>query len=174
MDVRLTPTRRTVLLGTAGAAGLAALAACSSSGGTTAAGASTSSGAASTSGSASTDSTAAAPASDSAAGAPSSGSGGTTLVSLDSIKVGEAVSVKLPDGKPGIVARPTDTTAVAFSAICTHMGCTVAPAGQELDCPCHGSVYNATTGAVIKGPAPKPLPAVAVHVSGGQVVTGSA
>ncbi len=169
MDVPPTATRRAVLVGTAGAAGLAALAACSSSGGTSAAGSSVTSPAGTSS---SQDAASSARLRSSSAG--SSGPSGTTLVALDSIKVGEAVSVKLPDGKPGIVARPTDTTAVAFSAICTHMGCTVAPAGKELDCPCHGSVYNATTGVVIKGPAPKPLPPVAVHVAGGQVVTGSA
>jgi Rieske Fe-S protein len=94
-------------------------------------------------------------------------------VALDKIKVGEAVSVRLPDGTPGIVARPTASTVAAFSAICTHMGCTVAPAGSELDCPCHGSVFDALTGAVKQGPAARPLPAVAVHLAGGEVVTGA-
>src|SRR4051794_17030824 len=95
------------------------------------------------------------------------------LVALDSITVGEAVSAKLPDGSRVIVSRPTDATAACFSAICTHAGCTVKPAGKQLHCPCHGSVYNAVTGAVISGPAPSPLPPVAVHVAGGQVVTGA-
>jgi Rieske Fe-S protein len=96
-----------------------------------------------------------------------------SLVKLDDITVGEAVSAKLADNSPVLVARPTSTTAACFSAICTHMGCTVLPAGKELHCPCHGSVYNAVTGAVIHGPAPRALPPVAVHVAGGQVVTGS-
>ena len=91
---------------------------------------------------------------------------------LADIKVGEAVSAKLSDGSKVVVARPTETTAACFSAICTHMGCTVKPAGKELHCPCHGSKFNATTGAVIHGPAPKPLPSVAVHVVAGEVVTG--
>ncbi len=59
---------------------------------------------------------------------------------------------------------------MAFSALCTHKGCTVAVKAAELDCPCHGSKYNALTGAVINGPAPKPLPPVSVTVSGGNVV----
>jgi Rieske Fe-S protein len=54
------------------------------------------------------------------------------------------------------------------------MGCTVAPAGAELDCPCHGSRYNALTGAVLQGPAPRPLPGVPVHVADGNVIAGSA
>lgn len=62
---------------------------------------------------------------------------------------------------------------MAFSAICTHLGCTVAPAGNRLDCPCHGSVFDAFTGKNLSGPAPRPLPGVVVHVAAGQVLTGS-
>jgi cytochrome b6-f complex iron-sulfur subunit len=104
-------------------------------------------------------------------GGSSTESGGSAkaLATLASIKVGSAVSAQDGDGNPIIVARPTADTAVAFSAICTHQGCTVAPAGSELDCPCHGSRYNATTGKVLGGPAPKPLPAIAVSVRNGQV-----
>jgi Rieske Fe-S protein len=74
------------------------------------------------------------------------------------------------NGKPIVVAQPTAGKVVAFSAICTHRGCTVAVAGVQLHCPCHGSRYDALTGAVINGPAPRPLPAVAVEVSGNNVV----
>jgi Rieske Fe-S protein len=98
---------------------------------------------------------------------------GQSLVALSAITLGEAVSRQLKDGSPVLVSRPTDTSAACFSAICTHEGCTVAPAGQQLRCPCHGSVYDATTGAVIRGPAPRPLPQVAVHVADGDVVTGA-
>jgi Rieske Fe-S protein len=52
------------------------------------------------------------------------------------------------------------------------MGCPVKVAGTELNCPCHGSKYNALTGAVLHGPAPKSLPSVAVAVQGGNVVAG--
>jgi Rieske Fe-S protein len=103
-------------------------------------------------------------------GSGGSGGGGHALISLDDIPVGSAKSVRLPDGSPGVVARPSATTAACFSAICTHMGCTVAPKGQELDCPCHGSRYNAFTGAVLQGPAPKPLKKIDVTVANGKVV----
>ena len=108
-------------------------------------------------------------------GAPTSaaaGSRGAPLAKLSDIKVGEAVSAKGADGRPIIIARPTATTVAAFSAICTHQGCTVAPAGKELDCPCHGSVFNATTGAVIGGPAQRSLAPVKVTLSGEDVVAG--
>ncbi len=78
--------------------------------------------------------------------------------------------MKLPNGKPGIVTRLSSTSAVCFSAICTHMGCTVAPKGAELDCPCHGSRYNIKTGAVLNGPATEPLAKIPVTVSDGKVV----
>lgn len=93
-------------------------------------------------------------------------------MALDKVPVGGAVAAKGADGKPIIVAQPTAGKAVAFSAICTHMGCTVNVAGADLDCPCHGSKYNALTGAVLNGPAPKPLPSVAVKVENGNVVAG--
>ena len=51
---------------------------------------------------------------------------------------------------------------VAYSKICTHVGCPVALYEQtthHILCPCHQSTFDATTGAtVIFGPAPRPLP----------------
>jgi cytochrome b6-f complex iron-sulfur subunit len=106
-----------------------------------------------------------------AAGSSDSSSSGA-LAKLSDVPVGSAISAKGADGKPIIIAQPAKGTVKAFSAICTHQGCTVAPAGAQLHCPCHGSVFNAETGAVIQGPAPSPLPAVAVKVSGDDVVAG--
>lgn len=105
----------------------------------------------------------------------SSGGGGPArpLVALADVPVGGAVSATSPDGRPIIVAQPTAGTAVGFSAICTHMGCTVTPAGKQLDCPCHGSVFDAATGKNLSGPAPRPLPPYTVHVSNGQVLSGA-
>jgi Rieske Fe-S protein len=93
------------------------------------------------------------------------------LATLADIEVGKCVSAKLPDGKAAIVSRPTAETAAAFSAKCTHNGCTVAPAGNELHCPCHGSKFNALTGDVIQGPASKPLEKINVTVANGEVRT---
>jgi len=100
------------------------------------------------------------------------GSGAGPLAKVADIPVGGAISAKGADGKPIIVAQPTAGTVVAFSAICTHQGCTVAPKGAELDCPCHGSRFEAATGKVLAGPAKQPLPSVAVKVSGADVVAG--
>lgn len=103
---------------------------------------------------------------------PNGSAAGDGLVQLADVPVGGAVSAKAPDGKPIIVAQPTAGKAVAFSARCTHMGCTVKPAGAKLQCPCHGSQYDALTGKVQHGPAPAPLAAFPVKVEGGAVVAG--
>lgn len=111
-----------------------------------------------------------APPSSPAASSAPAGTGGTTVVALADVPVGGSVAAKV-DGKPVLLAQPTAGRVVCFSATCTHQGCTVAPAGAQLKCPCHGSVYTAATGAVEHGPAPAPLAPVAVKVSGGDVVT---
>jgi cytochrome b6-f complex iron-sulfur subunit len=104
----------------------------------------------------------------SAATTPSA-TGPAVLATVASIPVGNAVSATL-DGKPILISQQVAGQIVAFTAICTHQGCTVAPAGKEFKCPCHGSVYNAATGAVITGPAPAPLAAIPVKVQAGNVV----
>jgi Rieske Fe-S protein len=138
------PSRRTVLAASAAGAGALAVAACSPSSGS------------------GHQATVSAPA------------GGETLTALSAVPVGGCRGVDLPgnDG-PAIVSRPSASTVACFSAICTHQGCTVQPAGKQLQCPCHGSVFDAFTGAVINGPAPSPLPRIAVQVQGGNVVTAT-
>jgi ubiquinol-cytochrome c reductase iron-sulfur subunit len=55
---------------------------------------------------------------------------------------------------------------VAYSKLCTHLGCPVGLYEQELEllvCPCHQSMFNVRNGAVPQfGPAPRPLPQLAL------------
>lgn len=115
-----------------------------------------------------------APTSSGTAGAGGATDGGAAasggLAALADVPVGGAVAAEGPDGKPVIVAQPTKGEVVAFSAICTHQGCTVAPAGKILQCPCHGSTYDLATGKNTGGPAPRPLTEIAVTVKDGEVV----
>jgi cytochrome b6-f complex iron-sulfur subunit len=97
--------------------------------------------------------------------------GGGALAKLADVPVGGAVAAQGPSG-PIIVAQPTAGQVVAHSAVCTHAGCMVAPSGAQLACPCHGSMFDAFTGAVVRGPATAPLAAVPVKVSGQDVVAG--
>ena len=57
----------------------------------------------------------------------------------------------------------------AFSAICTHAGCTVQFTGTQIYCPCHGGAFSAASGSVVAGPPPTPLPEYAVSVQNGYI-----
>jgi Rieske Fe-S protein len=73
-------------------------------------------------------------------------------------------------GPKVVVTQPTAGEFKAFSAVCTHMGCIVSQVSNgTIDCPCHGSQYSITTGDVVAGPAPMPLPAEQIKVSGGSI-----
>ena len=57
----------------------------------------------------------------------------------------------------------------AYSTKCTHLGCQVALKDGVLRCPCHGSQFDPLSGAVVKGPAKKPLKRLEVAVEDGVV-----
>ena len=66
-----------------------------------------------------------------------------------------------------VVTQPTSGDFKAFSAVCTHQACVVSDiANGTINCACHGSEYDITTGAVKRGPATKALPEKSVTVSG--------
>lgn len=93
------------------------------------------------------------------------------LIPLADVPVGGVASVTI-DRRPAFVARPTADTVRAFSAICTHQGCTVVAAGDLLLCPCHRSHFELLTGKVLRGPAVKPLAPIDVAVDGDSVILG--
>jgi Rieske Fe-S protein len=69
-----------------------------------------------------------------------------------------------------VLIRSANGTVHAFSAVCTHQGCTVTSvADNVITCPCHASRFSAKTGDVISGPAPRPLPVINVDVRNGEV-----
>ncbi len=69
-----------------------------------------------------------------------------------------------------VITQPTAGTYKAFSAICTHQGCTVSSVAQgQIDCACHGSAFDAATGAVVNGPAKSPLPEKKITVADGSI-----
>jgi Rieske Fe-S protein len=103
--------------------------------------------------------------------APASDVAGQEVAALADIPVGGSIDATM-GGAPVLLSQPTAGKVVAFSAICTHQGCVVAAAGSQFECPCHGSVFDAATGAVDRGPARTPLPQVAVTVDGDRVIAG--
>ncbi|KQW03532.1 hypothetical protein ASC66_17490 [Leifsonia sp. Root4] len=95
---------------------------------------------------------------------------GTEIAKLSAVAVGESIGVVV-GGASLLIAQPTAGDVVAFSAICSHQQCIVAPAQTEFHCPCHGSRYDAATGDVLEGPAINPLTPVPVSVDGDSIVT---
>ena len=83
---------------------------------------------------------------------------------------GQAATYADPaNGSPDILIRGSDGSLKAFSAVCTHAGCTVGYENGTIVCPCHGGEYNAETGEVIAGPPPAPLEPKKVVEAGGEI-----
>ncbi|WP_328324230.1 Rieske (2Fe-2S) protein [Kribbella sp. NBC_00382] len=102
----------------------------------------------------------------SSSGTPSSGGGGAVLGPVGDVPVGGGkVFDKI------VVTQPKAGEFKAFTAVCTHAGCLVRTVeNNTINCPCHGSKYSAEDGSVQGGPAPSPLAAIQVTVSGGNIL----
>jgi len=97
---------------------------------------------------------------------------GTKIVKLTSLKVGAARNFVASNGAPAILFR-TKKGVFAYSAICTHQGCTVSysTSSKTLKCPCHGAEFDPNkSGQVVNGPAETPLGKVKVAVKGAWVI----
>ena len=60
----------------------------------------------------------------------------------------------------------------AIGNVCTHMGCMLSDGvleGENVKCPCHGSVFDVKSGMIVNQPAKKPEPAFQVKVEGDQI-----
>jgi len=81
-----------------------------------------------------------------------------TLKDAQKLPAGSALMFKF-GSSPAMLIHHQDGSWVAFSAVCTHLGCTVQfePQMNRIHCACHGGVYDPRTGANVSGPPPKPL-----------------
>jgi thiosulfate dehydrogenase [quinone] large subunit len=97
---------------------------------------------------------------------------GTKIIKLASIKVGGTHNFVASNGAPSVLFR-TQKGVFAYSAICTHEGCTVnySAASKTLKCPCHQAEFDPNkSGQVVNGPAKTPLGKVKVAIQGAWVV----
>ncbi len=112
-------------------------------------------------------------------GAPEAGGGetvaqvqsGTAIAQESDVAQGSALEFTDEEGgQPAVLVRLESGDFVAYSAVCTHRQCTVGYSEGNLSCPCHGSVFDPTSGgAVVNGPATQPLPEIPVEVRDGEV-----
>jgi cytochrome b6-f complex iron-sulfur subunit len=76
-------------------------------------------------------------------------------------------------GSSAVLVRKSGGELVAFSAVCTHLGCIVQWEKQKQSflCPCHAGLYSAD-GKVVSGPPPKPLARIPLAVANGVITVG--
>lgn len=99
-------------------------------------------------------------------GAAASASAGLT-VNTAAIPVGGGAIFADTDT---VITQPSEGEFKAFSATCTHAGCTVAAVTTTISCDCHGSQFSITDGSVVKSPAGRPLAAKTATVQGDSVI----
>lgn len=91
------------------------------------------------------------------------------IVAVDQVPVGGGF-INTEQGV--VVTRLAEDQWHAFSATCTHASCLVSSVSSSgIVCTCHGSTFSPTDGSVLGGPASSPLPAKAVSVRDGWVVS---
>jgi len=99
-------------------------------------------------------------------------------VAVNEVSGGKVGDLKANSGKivkfgnkPALLVRLSDTEWRAFSAVCTHLNCTVQyrDTTQQIWCACHNGTYD-LNGRVVSGPPPNPLEEYAVGVHGDEVI----
>jgi cytochrome b6-f complex iron-sulfur subunit len=98
--------------------------------------------------------------------------------STNEVAAGKVQDLKPNSGKivkfgsrPALLVRVSDSEWRAFSAICTHLNCTVQyqDSSRQIWCACHNGYYD-LNGKVVSGPPPRPLEEYSVHVRGDEVI----
>ncbi|KRE99615.1 hypothetical protein ASG88_13415 [Nocardioides sp. Soil777] len=93
--------------------------------------------------------------------------GGAALASTSDIPVGGCAVF---EAEKVVVTQPTEGDFKAFSATCTHQGCSVSASSDgEIPCNCHGSAFSLEDGSVVNGPATAPLAEVSITVDGDSI-----
>ena len=98
--------------------------------------------------------------------------GPVNIIEDNALAVGKVHNFTSKSGSPAVLFK-SKTGVYAYSAVCTHEGCTVQynSASKNLQCACHGAVFDpGKDGTVVTGPTNKPLPKIKVAVEGAWIV----
>jgi 3-phenylpropionate/trans-cinnamate dioxygenase ferredoxin subunit len=96
---------------------------------------------------------------------------GAEAVGRSRIPLLRTVGIGRPRGTRVALAN-VGGTLFAIDDRCTHKGCSLGDGkldGSTVQCACHGSRFDVTSGAVVRGPAEDPLRSYAVQVANGKV-----
>src|SRR5262244_1794060 len=98
------------------------------------------------------------------------------------IKVGQSKDI-VENGMRAFDVKGTKVTVAsasgglyAFDDTCTHRGCSLSKGKLDrttVTCPCHGSQFDVTSGAVVRGPAQRPVRSRSVEVDGDSLLVES-
>ena len=94
------------------------------------------------------------------------------IIEDSSLSIGETFNFTSKSGSPAVLFK-SKTGVYAYSAVCTHEGCTVQynSASKNLQCGCHGAVFDPESdGNALSGPTNKPLPKIKVAVEGAWIL----
>ena len=100
------------------------------------------------------------------------GQGGDSVVAakVAEMKLNSARIFKF-GSRPGMLIRTSEGGWKAFSAVCTHLNCTVQYRGetQQIWCACHNGLYD-LNGKNVSGPPPRPLEEYQVNLRGEEII----
>jgi nitrite reductase/ring-hydroxylating ferredoxin subunit len=91
----------------------------------------------------------------------------TAVAKIGDVQAGALAAFEV--GGTSIAVANVGGTFHAFDDTCTHRGCSLAEGdleGTTVTCPCHGSEFDVTTGAVLASPAVQPVRSYRVRVEG--------
>lgn len=94
----------------------------------------------------------------------STGAPAGAIAKASDLKANNPVYFEYPSGYPNMLLLHPDGTMSAVSLYCTHVCCECqwVPSAQEIACPCHGSVFDAS-GRLLQGPAYTDLPQISLR-----------
>ena len=98
------------------------------------------------------------------------GVGFMAVARSDDLKKGEMQAFEVLDNK--VAVANVGGTFYAFDDTCTHEGCSLAEGELEetiLTCSCHGSQFDVTNGALLRGPAQEPVKSHEIRVEDGKL-----